>query len=240
MKYEEIIKKLKSLSNPENVAGMTRFGINPKYALGINIPVLRRMAKDVCKDPQYKKNPEKLHKLAQDLWDSKIHEVRILAGMIDVSELVTDAQMDNWVKDFNSWDLCDQVISSLFDKTPFAYQKAFEWSKRKEEFEKRAGFVMMAVLSVHDKNPPDRRSSGPGVAPDAKFEKFFPVIKREATDERNFVKKAVNWALRQIGKRNTHLRNKAISLSKELIDSKNITAKWIGSDALRELSKDKV
>lgn len=217
MNYQEIIKRLKSLPNPKNVEGMARFGINPKNTFGISIPDLRKLAKQIGKD----------HNLALQLWKSGYHEARILAGTIDESNKVMDSQMDSWVKDFDSWDVCDQVVSSLFDKTPFAYKKAFEWSKRKEEFVKRAGYVMMAALSVHDKK-----------ASDEKLMKFFPIIKRGATDERNFVKKAVNWALRQIGKRNANLQKKASILAKELSISVNKTSRWIGNDALRELTRN--
>ena len=170
-----------------------------------------------------------LDKLAHDLWKTKIHEARILAGMIDEPEKVTEKQMEQWVKEFNSWDLCDQLCGNLFDKTRFAYKKIFEWSKREEEFVKRAGFVLIATLSVHDKR-----------AKDKKFEQFFPIIKKHSIDERNFVKKAVNWALRQIGKRNISLNKKAIKVAREIqrIDSKS--AQWIASDALRELKSEKV
>ena len=218
MFYKEIIKKLKSLKNSKNVEGMARFGINPKNTLGISIYFLRSLAKDIGKD----------HQLALKLWVSGIHEARILAAYIDEVELVTEKQMDDWVTDFDSWDICDQVISSLFDKTPFAYKKAFEWSKRKEEFEKRAGFVMMATLSVHDKK-----------ASDAKFMKFFPVIKKESTDERNYVKKAVNWALRQIGKRNINLKDKSIKAAIDIMKSypNSKSTQWVAKDALRELSR---
>ncbi|MBI5043369.1 MAG: DNA alkylation repair protein [Nitrospirae bacterium] len=214
MNYTNILKKLKYLSNPEAVAGMARFGINPNNTYGVSIPNLRKIAKQGGKD----------HLLAQRLWASGIHEARILAGMIDELEMVTEKQMEDWVRDFNSWDVCDQVCGNLFDKTPFAYEKAMEWSKREEEFVKRAGFVMMAELSVHDKETKDEA-----------FLKFLPVIKRGASDNRNFVKKAVNWALRQIGKRNLRLNKKAIETAKEIekIDSK--PAKWIASDALKEL-----
>lgn len=219
MEYKEIIKKLKSLANPKNVEGMVRFGISPHNTLGVFVYAIRDIAKKIGKD----------HKLAQELWNSRIHEARLLAGFVDEPEKVTEKQMEKWVKDFDSWDICDQLCSSLFDKTPFAYKKAFQWSKRKEEFAKRAGFVLMAVLSVHDKK-----------APDKKFEKFFPAIKQHSEDERNFVKKAVNWALRQIGKRSLNLNKKAIKVAKDIqkIDSKS--AKWIASDALRELLSDKV
>lgn len=216
---EEILKQLKSLSNPEAVAGMARFGINPKNTYGVSIPVLRKMAKQIGKS----------HLLAEKLWDSGIHEAQILAGMIDLPEKVTEAQLERWVKDFDSWDVCDQVCSNLFDQTKFAHKKGIEWSKKSEEFVKRAGFVLMATLAVHDKEADNR-----------KFLKFLTVIQREAIDERNFVKKAVNWALRQIGKRNPALNQMAIRTAKEIqkIDSKS--AKWIASDAIRELTSEAV
>ena len=228
MNYQEIIDKLKTYKNPKNVEGMARFGINPKNTLGVSIYILRPLAKEIQKNSSYTKSPEDLHQLAIQLWDSKIHEARILAGFIDIPAMITDAQMDEWVADFDSWDVCDQVIGNLFDKSPFAYKKAYEWSKRIPEFEKRAGFVMMAALAVHDKK-----------APDGKLMKFFPVIIRESTDERNFVKKAVNWALRQIGKRNTNLREKSIKVAEDIIKNypNSKSAQWIGKDAIRELSK---
>ena len=228
MNYQEIIDKLKTYKNPKNVEGMARFGINPKNTLGVSIYILRPLAKEIQKNSSYAKAPEDLHQLAIQLWDSKIHEARILAGFIDIPAMITGAQMDEWVADFDSWDVCDQVISNLFDKSPFAYKKAYEWSKRIPEFEKRAGFVMMAALAVHDKK-----------APDGKLMKFFPVIIRESTDERNFVKKAVNWALRQIGKRNTNLREKSIKVAEDIIKNypNSKSAQWIGKDAIRELSK---
>ena len=219
MKYEEIIKQLKAKANPKNVEGMARFGINPGGTLGVSVYVIRDMVKGIGRN----------HKLAEKLWKSKIHEARMLAAFVDEPDKVTEKQMESWVKDFDSWDICDQVCSNLFDKTEFAYKKAFEWSERDEEFVKRAGFVLMASLSVHDKE-----------ATDGKFEQFLPVIKREAADERNFVKKAVNWALRQIGKRNLALNKKAIKAAVEIekIDSK--VARWIAKNALRELRSDKV
>lgn len=215
MRCDQIIKRLKSLSNPDAVTGMARFGINPENTYGVSIPILRKMAKEIGRN----------HSLAQEFWASGIHEARILAGMIDDPEMVTEEQMEIWVKDFDSWDVCDQVCGNLFDKTPFAYKKAVEWSKRKEEFVKRAGFVMMAELAVHDKE-----------AMDKEFLRFLPLIKRETADERNFVKKAVNWALRQIGKRNRSLNKKAIETAKEIKKIDSNAAKWIASDALRELS----
>ena len=219
MQSKEVLKKLKSLANSKSVAGMARFGINPQNTLGVSMPIVRKIAKEIGKD----------HKLAQQLWDSKIHEARILAGFIDEADKATEKQMENWVKDFDSWDVCDQDCGNLFDKTEFAYSKAFEWSEREEEFVKRAGFVLMATLSVHDKKASDKQ-----------FEQFLPVIRRETEDERNFVKKAVNWALRQIGKRNISLNKKAIEIAKEIqkVDSKS--AKWIANDAIRELTNENI
>jgi len=215
MQYNEILRKLKSLADPKAVKGMARFGINPKNTYGVSIPNMRAMAKEIGRN----------HVLAQQLWSSGIHEARILAGMIDLPEMVTKEQMENWAKDFDSWDVCDQCCSNLFDKTEFAYQKAGEWSRRNEEFVKRAGFVLIAALAVHDKK-----------AKDAEFIKFLPIIRRESIDERNFVKKAVNWALRQIGKRNVNLNEAAIKTAKETQSIDSRSAKWIGSDALRELT----
>ena len=216
---DSVIKRLKSLSNPEAVKGMARYGINPEKNLGISIPNLRKAAKEIGRN----------HKLALSLWATGIHDARILAGMIDEPDKVSQKQMEQWVSGFDSWDVCDQCCMNLFDKTSFAYRKAVEWSAREEEFIKRAGFAMMACLAWHDKN-----------ADDQQFEPFLPIIKREASDNRNFVKKAVNWALRQIGKRNLKLNKKAIKTAKEIkkIDSK--IAKWIASDAIRELTSEAV
>jgi len=219
MTNEEIIRKLKSYSNPKNVTGMAKFGINPKNTLGISIPILRQLAKEIGKN----------HSLALQLWDSGIHEARILAGFIDNPKEVTEKQLESWVKDFDSWDVCDQVCMNLFDRTAYAFQKAVEWSKSDKEFVKRAGFTMMASLAFHDKK-----------ATDEKLLQFLPIIKREATDERNFIKKAVNWALRQIGKRNSSLNRQAINTAKEILTLDTKVSKWIASDALRELISESV
>lgn len=215
----QILDLLKSLANPENVAGMAKFGINPENTYGISIPTLRKIAKQCGKD----------HHMAQELWASGIHEARILACFIDDPRQVSEAQMDQWAADFDSWDVCDQCCGNLFDRTPFAYEKAEEWSQAEEEFVKRAAFALMAYLAVHDKK-----------APDSKFEAFFPVIVRESGDERNYVKKAVNWALRQIGKRNQRLNDLAIKTAEKIADSETKAARWIAADALRELRSDKV
>jgi 3-methyladenine DNA glycosylase AlkD len=219
MQYEEIIERLQSLSNPEAVTGMARFGITPQNTYGVSIPNLRKLAKEVGKD----------HLLAQRLWARDSRETRILASMIDDPKMVTEEQMESWVKDFDYWEICDQCCANLFEKTGFAYQKCVEWSSREEEFVKRAGFVLMARLAVSDKK-----------ANDDQFEAFFPLIKREATDNRNFVKKAVNWALRQIGKRNLNLNRKAIETAQEIQKMDAKSAKWIASDAIRELTSEAV
>lgn len=219
MQYKEIIRKLESMSDQKIVEDMVRFGINPKNAYGISMPNLRKIAREMGKN----------HLLAQELWSSGVHEARILASVIDEPKMVTVKQMENWVKDFDSWDVCDQCCGDLFDKTEFAYQKAMEWSKRDEEFVKRAGFVLMAKLALHDKKAEDKA-----------FLTFLPIIKRESIDDRNFVKKAVNWALRQIGKRNVELNIAAVETAKEIQKMDSRSAKWIAADALRELTSEAV
>ena len=218
MQYEEVIARLKAEASPENVAGMARFGISSTNTLGISIPTLRKLAKETKKD----------HELALKLWDSGFHEARILASFTDEPEKVTESQLEHWVKDFDSWDVVDQV-SELIAKTPYALKKIHEWADRDEEFVRRAAFSLIAEIAWHDKKMSDDE-----------FEQFFPIIKKAATDERNFVKKAVNWALRNIGKRNKALNRRAIEAAKEIqkIDSKS--ARWVASGALRELTGEKV
>ncbi len=219
MEYDDILKKLRALSNPKAVEGMARFGINPKNTYGVSIPNLRKMAKETGVN----------HTLAQQLWKSDIRETRILASMIDDSEVVTEEQMERWVKDFNYWEICDQCCMNLFKYTEFAHQKCVKWSLNEREFVKRAGFVLMACLAVSDKKADDKQ-----------FERFLPIIKREAIDNRNYVKKAVNWALRQIGKRNLNLNKKAMETTKEIEKIDSRSAKWIASDAIRELTSQAV
>ncbi len=213
MQYEEIIKKLKSSSNPKNVEGMSRSGINPKNTLGISIPVLRKLGREIGKN----------HDLALNLWSSGVHEARILAALVDDPSKVTEKQMEEWVKDFDSWDVCDQVCMNLFDKTPFAVKKAVEWSSRKKEFVRRASFALMASLAFHNKK-----------LCDGEFKKFLPIIRKYSVDERNFVKKSVNWALRQIGKRNLVLNKAAIKTAEEILKLDSKAARWIANDALKE------
>ena len=219
MNVTSAVRALKLLANPRNAVGMARFGVNTAGTLGVSIPALRKMAKGIGTD----------HPLALALWKTGIHEARLLAGFIGDPRALTERQMESWVRDFDSWDVCDQVCSNLFDRTPVAHQKAMAWSRRREEYVKRAGFVLMAALSVHDK-----------AAADAAFLKFLPVIKREAVDERNFVRKAVNWALRQIGKRNRNLNAAAVRMAGEIKNLDSRAARWIASDALRELRSTKV
>lgn len=216
MKADEVITELKEQRDPVYLGGMQRFGIDISKALGVKIPVLRKLSRHIKKD----------HTLALSLWQTDIHEARILASMIDDPKLVTIKQINDWVKDFNSWDICDQVCGNLFDKTKYVVDCAFKFTESKKEFIKRAGFVLMAEYAVHDKT-----------APDKVFIDFLPVIEKHSYDERNFVKKSVNWALRQIGKRNTALRIKAIETANRIYLQGSSTAKWVAKDALRELKK---
>ncbi|MGD0477465.1 MAG: DNA alkylation repair protein [Nitrososphaerales archaeon] len=219
MEAREIIAELRSMGNPVAREEMSRFGIVTGRALGVSMPVLRNLAKNVGRN----------HLLAEELWKSGIHEARILAAMVDEPSAVTERQMENWVADFDSWDICDGCCGSLFDKTPFAYAKALEWSERGEEFVKRAGYVLMAELAVHDK-----------WASDADFLGFFPAILKGSSDGRNFVKKAVNWALRQIGKRNRKLNREAVKLAGRIARLESSSARWVAADAKRELLSDQV
>jgi len=219
MEYEEIIRKLHSLANPENLKGMARYGINQKNNLGISIYQLRPLAKEIGRN----------HALALRLWDSKIHDARLLACFIDDPEKVTAEQMDRWADDFDSWDICDQTCTSLFDLSSLAYEKVYQWANHEKEFVKRAAFSLIAGLAVHDK-----------YATDKDFECFFPLLIQHAVDDRNYVKKAVNWALRNIGKRNLYLNQVALKTANEMQTMDSKSARWIASDAIRELTSQKV
>ena len=216
---ETVMGELRAMARPENLAGMARYGIKTDRALGLSIEVLRPIARELRDD----------HTLALALWGTGVHEARLLAGFIDDPRQVDEAQMEAWAAEFDSWDVCDQVCSSLFDRTALAWTKAIEWCGRPEEFVKRAGFVLMAALAVHDK-----------AAPDDDYLAFLPLIAREAGDERNFVKKAVNWALRQIGKRSAALNAAAVAAAAEIELQGSRSARWIARDALRELTSEKV
>jgi 3-methyladenine DNA glycosylase AlkD len=202
------------MAEPSRLEGMARYGIDTRHALGVTVAELRALAKRLGKD----------HALAGALWDSEVHEARILASMVDDPVDVTEAQMETWVLGFASWDLCDQVCGNLFDRTPFAFEAAASWSARREEFVKRAGFSLMACAAVHRKSEPD-----------ARFEAFLPIIREQAVDDRNSVKKAISWALRQIGKRSPGLNAQAIATAEQLRDLDARAARWIAADALREL-----
>ena len=210
-----VLLKLKAQADPKVRAAMARFGVHVKKAHGISTPVLHKLAREIGTD----------HRLAQQLWASGIHEARILAGMVDDPTEVTPQQMERWARDFNAWDAVDGSCCHLFVFAAPAWRKALEWSRRKPEYVKRAGFALMAYLAVHDKQ-----------APDAKFERLLLIIQRQATDERNFVKKAVNWALRQIGKRNRRLNRLAIRAAKRIRGMDSSAARWVAADALRELT----
>jgi 3-methyladenine DNA glycosylase AlkD len=210
---------LKSLGDPKAVEGMARFGIQSRSSFGVSVPKIRTLAREIGRD----------HLLAAKLWETGQHDARLLATMVDDPVQVTEEQMEKWVRDFDSWDIVDGSCGSLFDKTPFAVTKAKEWCKREEEYVKRAGFVMMAELAVHDKQ-----------AKDQVFLDFLPLIIGGASDKRNLVKKAVNWALRQIGKRNLKLNKAAVSTALKIQKMESGAAKWVASDALRELKSPQV
>ncbi len=216
---EVVLAKLKNKAKPDQIEGMSRFGMTAAGRMGVSVPDMRKIAKELGKD----------HNLAVDLWKTGIPEAQILASMIDDPGKLTEAQMENWVLDFNSWDVCDQVCMNLFEKTPLAWKKILEWSDRDEEFVKRAAYALLACLAWHDKETDDEKFIG-----------LFRVIVRGALDDRNFVKKAVNWALRNIGKRNRNLNKAAVKTAREiqLIDSR--TARWVASDAIRELESEAV
>jgi 3-methyladenine DNA glycosylase AlkD len=198
---------------------MARFGIRAKNVYGVSKPKMDALAKRVGKS----------HSLALQLWNSGVHDARILAGMVDEPHLVAAAQMDRWVRDFDNWDVCDGTCCHLLAHTAFAWQKALQWSRKSGEFQKRAAFALMAYLAVHDKR-----------ARDHKFVKLLPTIRREAVDDRNFVRKAINWALRQIGKRNLKLNRAAIQEAERIRRIGSGAARWIAADALRELRGEAV
>lgn len=223
MTLAEVLNKLESLSSPENVAGMERFGITTAKSFGIAAPVLKQYAREV------KKSAGDRHALALELWDTGIYDARAVAFLIDDPKRVTPEQMEAWVRDFDNWATVDGACGYLFCRTKFAYEKAFEWAGRKEEFVKRASFSLMAYLAVHDKKASDKDLLA-----------FLPVIEKHSDDDRNFVKKAVNWALRQIGKRNLNLNKLAIEAAERIRLQDTKSARWIASHTLRELNSENV
>ena len=223
MTLREIIRCLKRLGSPKNVAGMARFGIITKKAFGVPTPELKQLAKEV------KKEAIDRHSLALELWKTGIHEARAIAYLIDDPKQVTEEQMESWAADFDNWAIVDGTCGHLFCRSPLAYKKVVEWSDRNEEFVKRAGIVLVAWLTVHDKK-----------ASDETIAEFLPLLEKHADDDRNFVKKAVNWSLRQVGKRSLKLNKLAIETADRIAEQNTKPARWIASDALRELKSDSV
>jgi len=219
MTAKEVVDRLRSASDPAIIASMPRYGIFTDNALGVSTTKINEIAKSIGTD----------HALALELWDSGIHEARLVAAIIEDPALVSGEQMDRWSADFHTWDLCDQCCLKLYHRTTFAYQKCFEWSGDEREYVKRTAFALMASLALHDKK-----------APDEQFRQFFPAIARESVDKRNMVKKSVNWALRQIGKRNITLNGEAIVVARVLLQSDTASARWIARDALKELEGEAV
>ena len=217
MTCREILRELKSQGSEANRAGMARYGIQTAAAVGVSVTAVRKLARRVGRD----------HDLAVQLWDSGIHEARILATLTAEPARLTGRQVDRWVADVDSWDLCDLLCNNLLWKADYAWAKALQYSRRRGEFAKRAGFALMACLAVHDKQAGDERFLG-----------LLEIIERAAGDERNFVKKAVNWALRQIGKRNRRLNQAAVRSARRIGGQDSRSARWIASDALRELTAD--
>ncbi len=209
-----ILDYLHPFASEANRTGMARFGICVDRALGIPLPHLRALASRFRRQ----------HGLALDLWETEVHELRILAGLVDDPRQVTIAQMETWVRAFDSWDVCDGTCCNLFRRTPFAEDRAFAWSRHDSLYVKRAGFVLMATLGVH------RRGAETDL-----FLRFLERVRDESHDDRPLVRKAVNWALRQIGKRSMALHPHALDLANELKRSPHRAARWIGSDAAREL-----
>jgi 3-methyladenine DNA glycosylase AlkD len=212
----EVLLAMKKVSSAKAIAKQAHFGISTSNSYGLTTPQSKAIAKKIGKN----------HPLALQLWKTNIHEARHIAALIADPALTDEKLMEKWLKDFSSWDTVDGTCSYLFRKMPCAYEKAMEWTTREKEFEKRAGFTMMAQLAVHDKKAADKM-----------MEQFLVPIIRESSDPRNFVRKAVNWALRQIGKRNERLCMKAIAAAKKIQKKNDPSSRWIAADALRELEK---
>lgn len=212
---DEALALLEARANRDQLEGMARYGIAVERRLGVRVPDLRQIARQIGKD----------HDLALALWQTGIDDARILASMIDLPAAVDEAQMDAWAADFNSWDVCDQVCMNLFEKTPFAWDKIGQWSQRQEAFVKRAAYALIACLAWHDKQ-----------AADARFVALMPLVKAGAVDDRNYVKKAVSWALRNVGKRNPALHQVALQVAREIGEVDSRSARWIARDVVRDLT----
>jgi len=213
-----VLAELKALGSERNRAGMARFGINTDKAFGVSIAAMTPLVR------KYRRN----HALAEALWASGCHEARILAAFVEEPDKVGKTQMNAWAAAFDSWDVCDQVAMRVFARTPYVADRVTRWAADEREFVRRAAFATIAGYAVAAKD-----------ADDAAFLAFLPLIAAHATDPRNFVRKAVNWALRQIGKRSASLRAPALALARKLAASDDKTARWIGTDAARELSDPK-
>lgn len=215
-RLDDALARLRAAARPEALADMARFGLTGAGRLGLAVPTLRALAREFGRD----------HDLALALWDTSIPDAQILAGMVAEPARLTLAQMDHWVAGMRAWDVCDQACLNAFVKSPLAWEAIPRWAAREPEFEKRAGFSLLAVAAVHQKQRPD-----------ADFLARLPLIEAAADDDRNFVKKAVNWALRQTGKRSAALREPALTVAERLCGREEKSARWIGSDARRELAQ---
>ena len=219
MELADIIEFFESNADDDNLKNMDRLKVGSDKKYGIRMPVLRKFAKEIGKD----------HELALKLWNHGYHESRLLATLIEESDKVDKAQLEAWVNDFDTWDLCDQACINLLVEMPSAIERIPIWAESEKEFVKRTAFSLIAVIAVHDKT-----------SDDSYFEGFFSLIGKASFDERNFVKKSVNWAIRSIGKKNIHLNQKAIELSNEILEYDSKSARWIAKNALRELESEKV
>jgi 3-methyladenine DNA glycosylase AlkD len=223
MTPEDVLCDLRPMGSSHNVAGMASFGIVSEDVFGISMPRLKDYARGL------KKTVDDRHKFAERLWQSGVYEAKIVAYLIDDPKKVTEEQMESWARDFDNWAIVDGTCGHLFCRTPLAYKKAVEWCDAEEEFKKRAAFSLMAFLTVHDKK-----------ADEESLAAFLPLIEKHASDERPLVKKAVNWALRQIGKQDMALNERAIRSAERIREQGGKAARWIASDALRELTNERV
>ncbi len=219
MNVQEIVARLRRMGSKRARDGMARYAIPSDRAFGIAMGAMHKLAKEIGRD----------HALAEALWRTGWYEARTVAAFVDDPALVTPAQMDRWCRDFDSWAICDTVCFKLFDKTPHAFRKVPQWARLKGEFQKRAAFALLASLALHD------RESG-----DAPFARCLPLVERAASDERNFVKKGVSWALRSVGRRSPALYRACVALAKRLAGSSEPAARWVGRDALRDLTRPAV
>jgi 3-methyladenine DNA glycosylase AlkD len=216
---EAVVASLKRLASTRYRDGMSRYGLPSDNAFGVPVGAIQKLAKRLGWN----------HDLARSLWETGWYEARMLAAFIDEPERVTPAQMDRWCRDFDNWGICDTVCFHLFDRTPHAFRKVTQWAGRRDEFVKRAAFALLACLALHDKRTGDEP-----------FARFLPLVERAATDERNFVKKGVSWTLRGIGRRSCELNIAAVEMARRLAASSNAAARWVGKDALRELTSPAV